>query len=175
MEDIDHLRSNRFARLEELSKLSSSRRGEAYRPCARIGWMPVPLNQSVLFKQDEHGPYGAGIGRHALSEFSLGERASTGERCEKHELVGRYAIRREPCIRPAMQGQVSGTKRHREFASGRHRRIQRRSYVYARFQSVRRRQAEMQVAVGAQSNRAMKASPKACTQWSPKRVCGNRS
>ena len=120
-EGIDHLRPDRFAGLPELPELSPAGRGEAGRSRAGIGWMGLAFDESAPLQQDEHGPHGAGIGRHAPRQFPLREGIPFGQRRQEHELVGRDALRGEPRIRPAVQRQVRGTQGHRELAPGRHR------------------------------------------------------
>ena len=51
--------------------------------------MGVPFDQSALLQQDEHGPDGARIGRHAAGQLPLGESVpAPNEPREQDELVG---------------------------------------------------------------------------------------
>jgi len=97
-ERAQHLRADRIARPPELPKLPLSRRGEGDRPRASVCGMRVAPDHSPLFQQDEHGPDGAGIRRHAAGELPLRQRMPAGERREEHKLVGRDAMRRELCF-----------------------------------------------------------------------------
>src|SRR5581483_7619630 len=107
-------------------------RGEGDRPGAGVGRVGVPLDQPAPLQQDEHRPHGARVGQHAAGELPLGEGVPAGEGGEEDELVGGDAVRREPGLRPAVEGQVRGAEGDREVASGGHGRPWRSSCVDAR-------------------------------------------
>jgi hypothetical protein len=76
-------------------------------------------------------PARAGIGRRASGEFRWVRALPPGEGRQEDELVGGDAVRRERCVRPAVQRQVRGAECDREVASGGHRRLRQNSCVYA--------------------------------------------
>ena len=88
-------------------------------------------------QQDEHGPHGAGVGRHAAGEFPLGEGVpAPGEGGEEDELVGGDAVRRERRVRPAVEGQVRGPEGDRDVVSGGHRRVVRGRGGFVRLRTI---------------------------------------
>ncbi len=114
--DSPAVQSRRNARMP--SAVRATVRARASVGCVSRSTSPRPL------QQDEHGPHGAGVGRHAAGEFPLGEGMPTpGEGGEEDELVGGDAVRRERRVRPAVEGQVRGAEGDREVVSGGHRRV----------------------------------------------------